>query len=149
MSQENPPPQRWLTQRTWTEPTQRIDITVDAEHRVAVVFTGKGSMPGTKALIDMVESIRAEVGLDVVISALVDMRKLDGAPLRAQIVLGRWVLSRKKDISKVAIFGGKPFEMGLARAVMTIAGMGRKASFGNHLDEAVRFLGWPAERYPA
>lgn len=145
MSQEK----RWLTERTWNEPGQRIDITVDAEYRVAVVFTGKGSMPGAKALIDLVESIRDELGRDKMISALVDMRGLDGAPLRAQMTLGRWLMSSKKQIDKVAIFGGKPFEMGVARAIMTIAGMGQKASFGNHLSDALRFLGWPTERYPA
>lgn len=150
MSQENPPPsKRWLAERNWSEPTQRIDITVDSEYRMAVVFTGKGSMAGAKALVDLIDSLRTELGHHVMISALVDMRRIDGAPLRAQIVLGRWLMMSKKQIAKVAIFGGKPFEMGIARAVMTIAGMGQKASFGNHLDEALRFLGWPSERYPA
>jgi len=150
MSQENPTTtKRWLAERTWNEPNQRIDITVDAEYRMAVLFTGKGSMAGAKALIDLIESLRTEFGHHVMISALVDMRRLDGAPLRAQVVLGRWLMMSKKQIAKVAIFGGKPFEMGVARAIMTIAGMGQKASFGNHLDDALRFLGWPPERYPA
>lgn len=141
-------PQEWLAKRHWKEQDQVIDITVDASHRTVVVFDGKGSMAGAKALIDLVESIRDELGHHILITALVDMRKLDGAPLRAQFTLGKWLLMRKKQMDKIAIFGGKPFEMGIARAVMTIAGMGAKASFGNHLDEALRFLGWPRERYP-
>lgn len=140
--------QPWLAKRHWHEPGQVIDITVDASHRTVVVFDGKGSMGGAKALIDLVESIRDELGHHILITALVDMRKLDGAPLRAQFTLGKWLLMRKKQMDKIAIFGGKPFEMGIARAVMTIAGMGSKANFGNHLDEALRFLGWPRERYP-
>lgn len=137
----------WLAQRRWQEPGQLIDITVDAEHRAVVVFDGKGSMTGAKALIDLIDAIRDEVGHHVLISALVDMRKLDGAPLRAQFTIGKWLLTRKKQMDKVALFGGKPFEMGIARAVMTIAGMGAKAHFGNQLGDALRFLGWPAERY--
>lgn len=144
----SPPPNAWRAERHWHEPGQRIDITVDDAHRAVVVFDGKGSMPGAKALVELVDAIRDELGHDILISALVDMRKLDGAPLRAQFLIGRWLLSRKKQIDKVAVFGGKPFEMGLAKAVMTIAGMGSKASFGNHLADAVRFLGWPSERYP-
>lgn len=139
---------RWLAQRTWQEAGQRIEVTVDADYRAVVVFDGKGSMEGTRALIDLVDGIRDQLGHTTVISALVDMRKLDGAPLRAQFVLGKWLLMRKKQMSKIAVFGGKPFEMGIARAVMTIAGMGSKTFFGNHLEQAVGFLGWPAERYP-
>ena len=142
-------PPRWLAQRHWHEPSQVIDITVDAAHRTVVVFDGKGSMAGAKALVDLIESIRDELGPHSLISALVDMRKLDGAPLRAQFTIGKWLLTRKKQMDKVAVFGGKPFEMGIARAVMTIAGMGAKAHFGNHLTDALRFLGWPPERYPA
>ncbi len=138
----------WLAERTWSEVGQRIHITLDADHRTVVVLDGKGSMPGTKALIDLMESIRDQIGHGILISALVDMRKLDGAPLRSQFVLGKWLLMRKKQMDRIAVFGGKPYEMGIARAVMTIAGMGAKTFFGNHLDDAVRFLGWPRERYP-
>ncbi len=140
---------RWLAERTWAEPGQRIDITVDDAHRAVVVFDGKGSMPGARALIELIDAIRDELGHEIRISALVDMRRLDGAPLRAQFLIGKWLLTRKKQIAKVAVFGGKPFEMGVARAVMKIAGMGQQAFFGNHASEALAFLGWPSERYPA
>ena len=146
-SPESTPP-RLLVDRTWTEPGQSIHLTLDADHRGVIVFNGKGTMAGAQALIDLIDGLRAELGHDLVISALVDMRRLEGAPLRAQFLLGKWLLTRKKQISKVAIFGGKPIEMGIARAVMTISGMGQKAHFGNHLADAVRFLGWPEDRYP-
>jgi len=139
----------WLVERTWRETNQVIHITVDATYRTVVVFDGKGSMDGARALIQLVDEVRDTLGHHVLIEALVDMRRLDGAPLRAQFLIGKWLLSRKKQIEKVAVFGGKPFEMGLARAIMTIAGMGSKASFGNHLKDAMAFLGWPSERYPA
>ena len=139
---------KWLIEREWKETNQVIHITVDTDYRTVVVFDGRGSMDGARALIKLVDDIRDEVGHHVQISSLVDMRRLDGAPLRAQFLIGKWLLSRKKQIQKVAVFGGKPFEMGLARAIMTIAGMSNKAWFGNLLADAVRFLEWPSERYP-
>lgn len=148
MNADSTPP-TWLAERRWQEPGQLIHITVDAQYRAAVVLDGKGSMNGAKALTDLVDSLRDELGHHIMISALVDLRRLDGAPLRAQFVLGRWLLMRKKQMDKIAVFGGKPFEMGIARAVMTIAGMGSKAHFGNSLPDALRFLGWPSERFPS
>ncbi|MCC6625315.1 MAG: STAS/SEC14 domain-containing protein [Deltaproteobacteria bacterium] len=139
----------WLVERTWRETNQVIHITVDTNHRTVVVFDGRGSMEGARALIQLVDEIRDHLGHHILIEALVDMRRLDGAPLRAQFLIGKWLLTRKKQIQKVAVFGGKPFEMGLARAIMTIAGMGSKAWFGNHLADALGFLQWPQERYPA
>lgn len=123
-------------------------MTVDDELRLAVTFVGKGSMPGARALIQLADSIRDELGHELVISALVDMRRLDGAPLRAQFVLGKWLLTRRKQVSRIAVFGGRPFEMGLARAVAKIARMGRQTFFGQELADALRFLEWPPERYP-
>jgi hypothetical protein len=139
---------RWRAEREWKEPGQTIHITTDDQFRTVVVFDGRGSMHGTKALMDLVESLRDELGHHIRISVLVDLRRLEGAPLRAQFVLGKWLIARKRDIEKIAVFGGKPFEMGLARAAMTIAGMASMAHFGNRLAEARAFLQWPEERYP-
>lgn len=137
-----------ILDRTWREPLQSIRLTLDGQNRGVVVIEGKGSIAGAHALIKLIDDARDELGHHIVISSLVDLRRLEGAPLRAQFVLGKWLLARRKQIHKVAIFGGKPFEMGLARAIMTIAGMGSKAWFGNQLNDALSFLEWPRERYP-
>ena len=137
-----------LARREWTDGIQTIHADVDAMLRSVVVFDGKGTMAGARALVTMVDDLRAELGEGKVLSALVDMRKLDGAPLRAQFLLGKWLLGTRKTIDKVAMFGGSPFDMGLARAVMTIAGMGKKAHFGQRREDALAFLGWPSERHP-
>jgi hypothetical protein len=138
---------RWLAEREWREPGQVIHITTDEAYRTVVVFDGKGSMSGTKALMDLVESLRDQLGHHIRITVLVDLRRLDGVPLRAQFVLGRWLIARRRDIERIAVFGGKPLEMGLARAAMTVAGMADTAFFGQRLEDAVRFLGWPEARY--
>lgn len=138
---------RWKIFRDFREPGQVVRVAIDAEHRVFVHFNGRGSTEGARAVTAMMDVVRDELGHDTVFEAIVDMRDLDGAPLRAQFIIGRWLLGRKKQISKVAIFGGKPFEMKVARAVMTVARM-HNAHFCDHLDEAMRWLGWPREVYP-
>ncbi|TNF23574.1 MAG: STAS/SEC14 domain-containing protein [Deltaproteobacteria bacterium] len=137
---------RWLLTRTWREPGQLLHIVVDPELRAIVYFSGKGSMGGARALIDVMESIRDAVGHDKVFSAVVDLRELDGSPLRAQFLLGKWLFTRKAQLERVAIFGGRPFEMRLAQAVMKI-GMMRNAGFFDTQREAIAWIGWPRDLY--
>jgi len=137
---------RWITTRTWSEPGQVLHIAVDDQLRAAVHLAGKGSMGGARALIDVMEDIRDALGHEKVFTAVVDLRELDGSPLRAQFLLGKWLFKRKQQLERVAVFGGKPFEMQLARAVMKIAMM-RNAGFFDSADEALRWMGWPREVY--
>jgi len=137
---------RWITTRTWSEPGQVLHIAVDEVLRAVVYLSGKGSMGGARALIDVMEKIRDHLGHDKVFTAVVDLRELDGSPLRAQFLLGKWLFQRKAQLERVAIFGGKPFEMRLARAVMKIARM-KNAGFFDTGDEAIRWMGWPPELY--
>jgi len=137
---------RWKIVREWREPGQLILLTLDADHRACVYFDGKGSLDGAKALIDLVDRVRDEVGHDKVFAAIVDMRDLSGAPLRAQFVIGKWLFARKRQIAKIAVFGGRPFEMKVAQAVMTVARM-KNASFFKTLGQAIAWLGWPPDVY--
>ena len=115
---------RWKVFRDFREPAQLVRIAIDQGNRVFVHFNGRGSVDGARSVTEMMDQVRDELGHDVVFEALVDMRDLDGAPLRAQFVIGKWLLGRKKQIAKVAIFGGKPFEMKVAAAVLR---QGRRA----------------------
>jgi hypothetical protein len=132
-----------LTRRSWVSGDRRIDIDLDDAWRMLVVFQGQGTVEGAHALCELIDAIRDEQGHDRMISALVDMRRIHSAPLRGQAIIGRWLLSRKAQIARVAVFGGGRLEMAVARAVMTIAGMGQKAFFGAELREALGFLNFP------
>ncbi len=138
---------RWSIVREWREPGQFIRITVDDQHRGCVYLEGRGSMPGARALVDLMERVRDEIGHEHKIAALVDLRELSGSPIRAQFVIGKWLFSRKQQVERIAVFGGKPIEMKLAKAIMKIARM-RNASFFDHLAPSLRFLGWPDDIYP-
>lgn len=134
-----------ISTRQWVDGDSRLEIDLDEDWRMKVLFFGKGSVEGAHALCRLIDEIRDEQGHDRVISALVDMRRIRSAPLRAQAIIGRWLLSRRSQIARVAVFGGGKLEMAIARAVMTIAGMGQKAFFGATVDEALRFLDFPQD----
>jgi hypothetical protein len=143
------PSRAWIARRAWSDVVEgvpsRVDIDLDAGGRMRVVFDGRGSIAGMQALCALVDAIRDEVGHDRRIEAIVDMRRAGPAPLRAQAIIGRWLLGRKDQITRIAVFGGGRVEMALARAVMTIAGMGQRAFFGARLEEALAFLGFPPD----
>ena len=46
---------------------------------------------------------------------------IEGVPLRAQFLLGKWLLNNKQHFLRIAVFGGKPWEMNMGRAVAKIA----------------------------
>jgi hypothetical protein len=140
---DSPPGRTIISQRTWVSGDRRVEVDLDSDYRMCVVFHGQGSVEGAHAICRLVDEIRDEQGHDKVISALVDMRRIHSAPLRAQAIIGRWLLSRKQQIQRIAVFGGGRLEMAVARAVMTIAGMGQKAHFGGDLAGALAFLGFP------
>lgn len=138
-------PRNIVARRLWVDGDRRVEVDIDDAWRMLVVFHGQGSVEGAHAICRLIDEIRDELGHDKVISALVDMRRIYSAPLRAQAIIGRWLLSRKQQIAKIAVFGGGRLEMAVAKAVMTIAGMGQKATFGARVDEAIGFLGFPAD----
>lgn len=138
-----------VSRRVWRDLVEgvpsTVEVEVDALGRMRVVFDGRGSVGGAQALCELIDAVRDEVGHGRTIHALVDMRRAGPAPLRAQLIVGRWLLGRKKQIARIAVFGGGKAEMALARAVVTLAGMGGQAFFGASLVEALAFLGFPSD----
>jgi hypothetical protein len=107
-----------------------------------IALTGKGTMSGVEELLACLEESEKLLAPEDRILALVDLSHLDGAPLRAQLRLGKWLLQRRERARRVAIFGGKPIEIAVARTVMKIARM-KQVGFYSHEHEARDFLGIP------
>lgn len=141
----NPAARTIVSRRQWIDGDSRIDIDIDDANRLLVVFLGRGSVAGAHALCALIDELRDEIGHTTMISALVDMRQVYSAPLRAQAIIGRWLLTRRNQIERLAVFGGGRLEMAIAKAIMTIAGMGQKAFFGAQLAEAQVFLAYPED----
>ena len=121
---------------------ERIDLRVDAQMRSHVVHIGKGSVAGTRAAIVMFEEVKALLGADVRTVTLVDIRGLYDAPIRSQLILGKWLLKNKAQLKRLAVFGGHAWEMKLARALSKMAGLASVTGFFQREAEARAYLGW-------
>lgn len=96
---------------------------------LSLQLTGKGTVDGVKILLAAFDEGQALLPPDGVVTGFVDLRGLDGAPLRAELMLGKWLFKRRNLAKRIAIFGGKPFEMAMARTVMKIARIDRVGFF--------------------
>lgn len=115
-------------------------IRVTPDFFATLSFFGKGGMDITHALIAMLEEVAAMVpGQEPKLRAIVNLGDLKGSPLRAQLLLGKWLFTRKDVAKKIAIYGGNPVEVKFTKAVMAIARMDRVGFFATE-DEARRWL---------
>lgn len=130
-----------LVHRTHDDGTSRMDLSLDADHRLVVRFEGKGTMPGTHAFVDGLHAAFDAAGPAGRVDGLIDLSALNGTPLRAQFVTIKGLMGHRKQIGRVAIVGAKKMERRLASAILKAV---RIASmrFSDREDEARAFLGW-------
>ena len=110
-------------------------LSLSGDSRLSAVFTGKGSNPGTRRFIELVEKGIGIVG-EGNLRVLMDMQQLGSVPIRSQMMMGKWLLSVKSRIGKVAVVGGGS----LARTLSKSAGM-EQVRFFEQRNEAVGWLG--------
>jgi len=134
----------YLFEREWTRGASIVRFRVDESYRSFCYFIGKGTMDGARAFLRFADEAIVHFGDDYRTQSLVDLSELHGAPLRSQFLLGKWLFKNKRYIQKIAVFGGKPYEMTIAKAVMKIARM-KQVDFFKRGDEARRFLNFPAD----
>ena len=134
----------YLFEREWERGSARVVFRVDDVHRSFCYFSGKGTMDGARAFLRFVNEAIEEFGDEYLTTSLVDLSQLHGAPIRSQFLLGKWLFKNKRYIAKIAVFGGKPYEMAIARAVMKIARM-KQVDFFKRGPDARAFLGFPAD----
>ncbi len=122
-----------LFEKKWAQGGAAVDFHVDENMFSLVVFSGKGSMDGAREFLKMADEAIAFFGPEYKTKITADLRKLNGAPIRSQFLLGKWLLKNKRYVERIAVFGGRRIEMTIARAVMKI---GRMHHVGFFNDEA-------------
>ena len=128
-----------LFERHWAKGGAEVDFHVDEEMYSLVVFGGKGSIDGAKEFLKMADEAIAFFGPEYQTRITADLRKLNGAPIRSQFLLGKWLLKNKRYVERIAVFGGRRIEMTIARAVMKIGRM-HHVGFFNDEASALRFI---------
>lgn len=118
-----------------------ITVQTDAEHRTFARLKGKGTIEGTRAFIRMLDDNVRQMGHLGQTRALVSLAGLYSSPVRAQLMLGKWLFANKRVVASLAIYGGAAWEMKLARAVMKIARM-KQVGFFDTEALARRYLGF-------
>ena len=121
----------------------RITLSFDDAYRGLAVFSGSGTMDGVRAFVRMLDAAIKELGRENKTRTLVDLRSLHSSPIRAQVVLGKWLFMNRDVVDRLAVFGGRAWEMKLARGIMKLARI-REVGFYDEQGPARASLGWPA-----
>jgi hypothetical protein len=129
-----------LFQRVYDDGEIRIQVGIDAAYNTTAILSGRGTVKGAKALTDILDEAADKLGRHNRTSSLVSLERLYDSPIRGQLILGKWLYQNRQLVKIISVYGGKPWEMKMARAVMQIAQI-NNAGFFQTEAEAKRFLG--------
>jgi len=101
---------------------------------------GKGTVEGTKNLVSAFDELFDSVEVGGRVRVLVDMANMQGAPLRAQAVLGKWLVKKRNRIERAGVFGGRTMETKVARTIVRLAKLEGIVAFHESEDAALGFL---------
>lgn len=133
----------YLLDKSYRDKVSHFRFVLIKDSMVGVVrFHGKGTVPGTKAFVDLLEESLSVLPEGAKVKSIADLRDLHGTPIRSQFILGKWLFANKKHIDKVTIFGAAAWETKLAKAIFKIARM-KNVHFFKNEDEATDCLGLP------
>ena len=114
-------------------------VVVDSDQMLLVAIHGKGTMQGTRALVAMFDEIASAREGDESLDVLMDLSGLSKTPLRAQAVMGQWLLTNRTLVGRVAISGAKAWERRMAQAIFKLARFERAALFKS-VEQAATWL---------
>jgi hypothetical protein len=128
-----------LFQRNYRDHKTWFTAEAHDPYRIVVRFYGRGTVPGTHAFLAVIDEAITEFPDALPKSALLDVSDLRKTPLRSQIIMGHWLLTKKQLIGHVALVGARAWERTIAKAVMKLARMNRIDFFKTE-DAAIRWL---------
>ncbi len=129
-----------LFHRVYDDGEVRIEVGIDPGYNTTATLAGRGTVRGAKALCEMLDDAANRLGRHNRTRSLVSLEALHDSQIRGQLILGRWLFKNRSLVDAIAVYGGKPWEMRLARAAMQIAQVSSAGFFQTH-GEAKRFLG--------
>jgi hypothetical protein len=125
--------------RTHTSESAGYDLRLCEGWQIALRMWGHGSVDHVHRLVDDLNELDRTYPSSPLVTVAVDLSGAVHAPLRVQLILGRWLVQKRHRVGKMAVFGGPPLPMKIARAVCAIARL-HKVAFVDAHDDAVRFL---------
>jgi hypothetical protein len=135
MDNESSMPESDLTfERTYRDSRIHIRMILENSHRLRVTFIGKGTNDGTRVMMRYFDEVIGRMGAASQVCGLMDLRQLSKSPILSQVMLGKWLLKNKDRVKKIAIFGAKPWERRISKAIMKLARMERADFFKSEPD---------------
>ena len=104
-------------------------VVLDADRVLFTTVDGKGTVVGTRALVAMYDEVSAMRVDGETVDAFMDLRAFSKTPLRAQAIMGKWLIKHRHQIDRIALVGAKPWERKIAQAVLKFARFDRAAFF--------------------
>jgi hypothetical protein len=114
-------------------------VEVRSDYRALLRLRGAGTMERVHSLLEALDRGDQTIGDCPPMLGAVDIAGVQTAPLRAQFILGRWLLTRRKKFERIAVFEGKPFAMMLGKAAMRIARF-KQVGFFKRREDAFAWL---------
>ncbi len=117
-----------LLERHYDDGESAYDARLDAAGDLHLTVRGRGTMGGMHDMMDFFAAAeKAVAGRPA--RVYYDLTHARGAPLRAQLVFGKWFFTRRKFVRRAAIVGAGPVERRLATAVCAFARIDRVRFF--------------------
>ena len=131
-----------LLSQVHQEPSIRLEFTLLAHasgRRAIMTAVGRGTMDGAHAMVAFLD--KALLATEEQASALMLIGGVESTPNRAQFLLGKWLMSHKARVGKVAVVGAKAWERKLAQAICAMASF-KTLTFHQTEAEGRAWLGW-------
>jgi hypothetical protein len=109
-------------ERRYDDGEVRFAFGVDEGFMSEIIVIGRGNMPGSRSMLEYLDEAVKRFGVDRASRLFFDLSQVNGGPLRAQIMFGRWLLKHRKIVHRAAVFGAGPWERRLATVACKIAG---------------------------
>ena len=135
----------YLVDREYTDAAGRFRFVILEESLLALArFRGKGTVAGTRAFAEMLEESTQLLPPGRKVMAIADLSELYKTPMRAQFILGKWLLTRRSICGRIAVVGAAAWERKLATAVFKLARLSDIGFFATQ-GEAQRYMGIEVE----
>ena len=135
----------YLVDRDYNDAHGRFRFVILEESLVALArFRGKGTVAGTRAFADMLEESTRILPPGRKVRAIADLSELYKTPMRAQFILGKWLLTRRSICGRIAVVGAAAWERKLAAAVFKLARLSDIGFFATQREAQV-YMGMDVE----
>lgn len=128
-------------ERSYDDGQVRFVVTADAADQVTIVVRGRGTLAGAERMIEYLDEAIVGASPGQQLRLFFDVAHVRGAPLRSQLLFGKWLFGHRRALRRAVVFGAAPWERRLATVACKVGGFDAFRFFDEqHRDDARRWL---------